>query len=101
MLEQQSASALAQAPPVSSPGLHLFPTVALANLDPILHEIGQMHTQPTQFLISEVDERQGLTTAESVDIMQCQTVVQNTGTTTLAVLSGEDATSVLSQGLKP
>jgi len=101
MLEQQPASALTQAPPVPSPGLHLFPTVALANLDPILHEIGQMHTQPTQFLISEVDERQDLTTAESVEhMMQCQTVRSN-GTTTLAVLSSEGTTSVLSQGLKP
>jgi hypothetical protein len=85
---------------VPSPGLHLFPAVALSNLDPILQEIGQIHTQPTQFLISAVDERQGLTAAESMEHnMQCEAVVPNT-TTTLTVLSNED-TSVLSQGLEP
>lgn len=107
MLEQQSANAVNQTSLVvnacstlPSPGLHLFPAVALSNLDPILQEIGQIHTQHTQFLSSAVGERQGVTAAESVERnMQCETVVPNT-TTTLAVLSSED-TSVLSQGLEP
>jgi hypothetical protein len=101
MLEQQPASALNQTSlvintsTVPCPGLHLFPTVTLSNLDPILQEIGQMHPQPTQFLISSVDERQGLTSTETVKCnMQCQTVVPNTAVPTLAVLSSED-TSVL------
>lgn len=105
MLERQSATAVNQASVVNactlpSPGLHLFPAVALSNLDPILQEIGQIHTQPTQFLISAGDERQGVTATESVERnMQCETVVPST-TTTLKVLSSED-TSVLSQGLEP
>jgi hypothetical protein len=106
MLERQSADAVNQTSLVEdactlpSPGLHLFPAVALSNLDPILQEIGQIHTQPTQFLTSAVDERQGVTAAESVECnMQCKTVVPNT-TTTLAVLSSAD-TSVLSQELEP
>jgi hypothetical protein len=105
MLEQQSAAAVNQtslvvnACTLPSPGMQLFPAVALSNLDPILQEIGQIHTQPTQFLSSAVDERQGVTAAESVEHnMQCETVVPNT--TTMAVLSSED-TSVLSQGLEP
>jgi hypothetical protein len=107
ILEQQPASALNQTSlvintsTVPSPGLHLFPTVTLSNLDPILQEIGQIHPQPTQFLISSVDERQGLTAAESVECnMQCQTVLPNNTAPTLAVLSGEETTSVLSQRLE-
>ncbi|XP_021939903.1 zinc finger and SCAN domain-containing protein 2-like isoform X2 [Zootermopsis nevadensis] len=107
MLEQQPASARNQASlavntsTVPSPGLHLFPTVTLSNLDPILQEMGQMHPQPTQFLISSVDERQGLTSTENVECnMQCQTLVQNNTASALAVLSSEDTTSVLSQGLE-
>jgi hypothetical protein len=108
MLERQPTSALTQASlvintsAVPSPGLHLFPTVALSNLDPILQEIGHMHPQPTQFLISAVDERQGLTATDSAEHnMQCQTIVPNDTAPALAVLSGEDTTAVLSQGLDP
>jgi hypothetical protein len=104
MLGEQSATGVNQttlmvnASTVPSPGLHLFPAIALSNLDPILQEIGQIHSQPTQFLMSAENERQGLTATESVEHnMQCETVVPNT--VTLAVLSNGD-TSVLSQGLE-
>ncbi|KAJ4441298.1 hypothetical protein ANN_11152 [Periplaneta americana] len=105
MLDRQSSSSLNQASlvintsTVPSPGLHLFPPVALSNFEPILQEMGQLHPQPTQFLISTVDERQGMAGSETVaQNMQCQT---NNSAQTLAVLSSEETTSVLSQGLEP
>ena len=66
---------------VPSPSLNLFP-----NLDPILQDIAH----PTPFLISAVDDAQVAS--------KCATT---SATPVLAVLSSEETTSVLSQGLEP